>query len=357
VNVTGYISTPHQTRSNRSHITLFVNGRNVQDQRLSYAVVQGYHGLIPQGRYPVAVLMITLDPSEVDVNVHPTKAEVRFRHPDAVFSALQRAVRETLQQGTEVREIASATFIPSYSPPPPNYAQTDLSLELDDAGRRPYETRPADADEADFLRHIPEGVSAPAQPRTLPPMRIIGQLAAMYILAEAPAGLYLIDQHAAHERILYEQFLRQAAQQKLPAQRTLQGSLLRLPPASMKLLEEHLPTLAALGFELEPFGTDTFQVRAIPALLADYSPEDVLGRILQDLEDEAQPGQKNLEDKILRRVCKTAAVKAGQLLSYDEMLGLLRQLERCETPLTCPHGRPTLIHLSKSDLAREFGRT
>lgn len=169
--------------------------------------------------------------------------------------------------------------------------------------------------------------------------------------------MYLVDQHAAHERILYEQFMLEQASRKMIAQQTLETVSVELPSASARLLEEHLNGLAAIGFDLEPFGMNTFRVRAIPAIFARRLPEEAIGAILDDLEKGDEPGESTLEGQIILRVCKAAAIKAGQTLSYDEMQSLLRQLERCASPRTCPHGRPTMIHMSADQLAKEFGRT
>jgi DNA mismatch repair protein MutL len=238
----------------------------------------------------------------------------------------------------------------------PGERQLQLDLDAFTPGRRTHQRpdtaafpRPADTD-------IPSGLGAPARPRTLPVLRVIGQVGAMYIVAEGPAGLYLIDQHAAHERILYEQFMVQQAAMEPVAQQTLASVTVEFAPATAQLVTESLDLLAKWGFVLEEFGGTTFRVRAVPALLADQEPGDVVKAVVQDLESDKDPGAATLEEKLVRRVCKTAAVKAGQTLGFEEMEGLIRQLERCESPRTCPHGRPTMLHISGEDLARQFGR-
>jgi len=180
---------------------------------------------------------------------------------------------------------------------------------------------------------------------------------ATYIVAEGPEGMYLIDQHAAHERILYERLMARQAAQEPASQQALRTSVLELPPDAAHLLEASLETLAALGFEIEPFGASAFRIRAVPAMLADHDPIEVLQEVLAELESGKTPGAEATEDKIVLHICKAVAVKAGQILSLEEMQGLLRQLERCEFPRTCPHGRPTMIHMSGDELARLFGRT
>lgn len=369
IRVVGYTSTPDFYRSDRGRITLFVNGRAVQDSSLTYAVVQAYHTLLATGRYPLAVLMIELDPAEVDVNVHPTKAEVRFSNNGAVFSTVQRAVREAvigLSQTPDMRGRQFASFTPSRPVTgwnkgeilAANSGQLSLNLELDSPGR--YSTQidrqysPVYGE--DELANIPVGVGAPLKPRTLPVLRVVGQVGAMYIIAEGPAGMYLIDQHAAHERILYEQFMENHARQQPVAQYTLDAQTIDFNPTEARLVEENLALLHKLGFSLEPFGTNTFLIRSIPAMLSTQDPIEVISGIIDDLELDKQPGYSAIEAKLIKHVCKRAAVKAGQILSHEEMQSLIRQLERCESPHTCPHGRPTMLHMSDDQLARQFGR-
>jgi len=187
-------------------------------------------------------------------------------------------------------------------------------------------------------------------------LRVIGQVAASYIVAEGPAGLYLVDQHAAHERLLYEQFMEAFERQGAVAQQALAAQTIQLGVEEAHLLMANIEGLRTLGFDIEPFGSNTYVVRSVPAILSDKEPIGVIQGILEDLSKGNKPGQERIEDKIVKRVCKSAAVKAGQILSLEQMQGLLRQLERAQSPLTCPHGRPTLIHLSSERLEREFGR-
>ncbi|MCA0452988.1 MAG: DNA mismatch repair endonuclease MutL [Chloroflexi bacterium] len=366
ISVTGFSSVPSLHRADRNHITLFVNGRWIQDTRLSYAITQAYHTFLMTGRYPVAIVMVQIPPTEVDVNVHPTKAEVRFRDPEALFSAVQRAVRRSVVELAQTPAMRSGRFGGlGYTPndwqtweaSPTATAQRQLGMELDlhSAGqytRTPLKQesyRPA-ADE------IPEGIGAPAKPRTLPILRVIGQIGATYIVAEGPSGLYLIDQHAAHERILYEQFMDEHARHEQVAQLSLDAQTITLPSADAHLIEDNLQVLGEVGFTLEPFGPNTFIIRGVPALLANQAPDEVLAGIIADLEAGTSPGHSSIEEKIVTRVCKHGAIKAGQILSADEMQSIIRQLERCKSPHTCPHGRPTMLHMTSEQLAKEFGR-
>lgn len=169
--------------------------------------------------------------------------------------------------------------------------------------------------------------------------------------------MYLIDQHAAHERILFEEFMVNWHKNEMPSQQLVAGMAVQLTPAQATLVTDQMAVLTKLGFEIEPFGPNTFSVRAVPALLAKSDPEVALRNIVDELDQDVKPMQQTIEDVVVKRVCKTAAVKAGQVMSQTEIEALVRQLEACETPHTCPHGRPTLIHLSVATLANQFGRT
>ncbi len=369
VRVRGYVSDPALNWANRNHIQLFVNGRAVRDNRLTFAVVQAYHTLLPVGRYPLGLLFLDLPPEDVDVNVHPAKVEVRFRDEGAMFSAVQRQVRAVLLGTTPGRAVSSqwSVFSNQWSASGGwRAAGGDRAgfEERDDGGERPaaqldipWQLRPP-APETDDGEGGASPVPPPAPAETrLPIMRVVGQVGAAYIIAEGPDGLYLIDQHAAHERILYEQLLAQWRQRHVASQGLVAPATVYLSPSQADLVEEHAALLGGLGFDVEPFGPGAFQVRAVPALLGRADPAAALSAVVADLESAATPLQAQLEALALRRVCKAAAVKAGQTLSREEMEALIAQLERCETPHTCPHGRPTLIHLSAATLARQFGRT
>jgi DNA mismatch repair protein MutL len=354
IRVSGFVSPPSLHRANRSYITLFVNGRWVQDARLTYATIQAYHTLLPNGRYPLAVVMVQMPPEEVDVNVHPAKAEVRFSDGDAAFRAVQRTVRRTLMERSPVPvAVRSPTAWPTASP---STSRREERLERL-AGLRPhpdgeqlrFEERPAGAT-------TPGGsVLVPSTDR-LPPLRVIGQVGATYIIAEGPQGLYLIDQHAAHERVLFEQLLAERERAAVASQALLEPLPVELPSEALGTLEDHLESLNDLGFQVEPFGGTTLLVRAIPALVAGEHPREVLEDIAAALVAGDAPLSARVEESIARSVCKQAAIKAGQVMAREEMEELIRGLEGCASPRTCPHGRPTMIHLSVEQLAHEFGR-
>ena len=190
----------------------------------------------------------------------------------------------------------------------------------------------------------------------MPLMRVVGQIQQMYIVAEGPDGLYLIDQHAAHERILYEKLAAQKAQAAVTRQQLLEPVIVELSPGHAALLAAEMDALTEVGFELEPFGGTTYRLRAIPEMLNRADPARALVDILAEMTDGAIPLARETHEKIAITVCKRASIKGGQILSPEEMRELVRQLEATSAPRTCPHGRPTMIHMSAAQLAREFGR-
>jgi DNA mismatch repair protein MutL len=354
--VSGYVGLPSLNRSNRSQITLFVNGRWVQDASLTYAVIQAYHTMLMVGRYPVAAIMIWLPPEDVDVNVHPTKAEVRFRQPEAVFSAVQRAVRRTLvDQAPPPSVRAESTWgSPDWAVRRERLAQVTtermhqlgIDLPMESTGQHRHQYPDGSAGEQ---------VVASTR-RSLPMLRVVGQVGAAYIVAEGPSGLYLVDQHAAHERVLYEEFMARRQTQEVISQELLEAKAVMLLPEQTALVEANLDALQAAGFVVEAFGHNTIRVRAVPALVAGTDPVAAVMAAVGEIECGQAPVEATVEELLIARVCKQAAIKAGQVLSFAEMETLIRRLERCQSPRTCPHGRPTMLHLSAEQLARGFGR-
>lgn len=342
--ISGFISPPNINRSNRRELTFFVNGRWVQDPSLSAAIMQAYHTLLMVGRFPITVVHIDVPPEEVDVNVHPTKAEVRFKEPQKIFSLVQRAVRATLLGQTvpphlefQDRWHASVGTGPLSSDPSPdwqvagseNFEQSILPLRSQDM--------PGD--------------------EQVPLLRSVGQVGMAYLVAEGPDGIYLIDQHAAHERILFEQFMHELDVEQLESQALLEALTIELSTQQAEILQNHLEQLKTLGFSIEGFGGQTFRLRSIPSLLMGKDPVQAIRAVVEDFEEDETPLASQREARLAARICKRLAIKSGQLLALDEQRELIRALENCSAPRTCPHGRPTMIHLSGTTLARQFGRT
>ncbi|MEW5717020.1 MAG: DNA mismatch repair endonuclease MutL [Chloroflexota bacterium] len=341
IQVSGYISPPAVNRATRKYMLFFVNHRWVQDRTLQHAVVEAYHTALMVGRAPIVALDIVLPPEMVDVNVHPTKSEVRFRDTSAVFRAVQHTVRAAL---TAHAPIPTINIMPTFAPRP---TETQLAIDL----HRPIPT----ADYRPPTAELPiTNLQSPLS--NLPMLRVLGQILSTYIIAEGPDGLYLIDQHSAHERVLYEQLMAERASAQIAAQELIDPLALQLTPAQQAALETHRDALASVGFKFEEFGAQTILLRAVPAAMKKSDPRDALARILDELEQGAAPLEKSAEARLISSVCKSIAVKGGQVLSLEEMRELVRRLEQTAAPRTCPHGRPTMIQLNIGQLEREFGR-
>ncbi len=327
--VTGMVSSPEVSRSSRRHLSFFVNHRWISSRMLSWAVEEAYHGLLMTGKHPLAVINLTLPPEEVDINIHPRKSEVKFRDERAVFAAVQKAARQALVKLTPVPKIEAGST--AYHTP----LKQRLPLPVS-AVSHP-------------TAQLPLGHDTPTA--SLPVLRVLGQLLASYIIAEGPRGLYLIDQHAAHERILFEKITHQL-QQDIEVQGLLEPAIFEVSPQQAEVLKAHYSDLAQFGFSIEPFGARTYLVRTVPALLYE---KDWRGMVSELLDLPSGDGE-DFSEKITVSMACHGAVRAGQKLSGDEMRELIRQLEKVSLPNTCPHGRPTMVHLGSEELKKQFGR-
>ena len=356
VSINGFISSISQTRSNRKEITFFVNGRWVQDNTLAAALMRAYQTFLMVGRYPIAIIFLHVEPEEVDVNVHPAKAEVRFKNPDQMFSLLQRAVRRALLAFSPVPQISINTWRldPTFSKQADwdagAFSQDNKSQQQEISLSTRSENVPNDAQGTSNA--VVQGQILPSG--AIPLLRWVGQIGATYLIAEGPDGLYLIDQHAAHERVLFEKFMHQKAHTN--SQNLLEPIIFQLPPATGRLMKESLSILQKIGFLVEEFGSHTFRIYAIPEMFIGQDPIAAVRVVVEDFEEDETPLAGELESRLAARICKRMAVKGGQILSPEEQKKLIKDLEACTSPRTCPHGRPTMIHLSVDLLERQFGR-
>jgi len=326
VKISGLVSPPSVVRSNRNHISFFVNHRWVHSPLLGRAIEQAYHGLLMDGQYPILVLNILLPAQELDVNIHPAKAQIRFCHEQAVFTAVRKAVEEAL-----TRTPLATTKSVSFSPSSPQWQRPRLIMDNE-----------------------PVFAVASLPALELPVLRVIGQLANTYIIAEGPDGLYLIDQHAAHERILYDRIIDQWSQKSVEVQGLLQPITMELSPREEETLRQMEDLLTEFGFTIEPFGSRSYLIRAVPAVAATANIIELIGALL---DTSVQKENISLwQENVVQSLACHGAVRAGQQLSHEEMRELIRQLEHTRQPRTCPHGRPTMIHLTSRQLEREFGR-
>ena len=363
--IDGFVGAAGLNRANRSYMTLLVNRRWIQSRVLTFALEEAYHGLLPEKRYPMAVLNLTLPFADVDVNSHPAKREVRFHHESRVYSLLQKAVRSALIAESPVPRLGSGALPPGSrgpggdAPASTGFFRNPFDRSTPGAGftnkmgggagsRTPYsaaggpETHAGPADAA-------------ATPRqALPLLRVVGQIKLTYIVAESPDGMYLVDQHAAHERVIFDRLRQQAASNSPQIQPLLQPVSVELTPGQLEVLQSNGALLASHGYQIEPFGESTYLVRAVPSILNTSDPAQSLTDLLDMVAFEGLMRQQ--EDALTASLACHSAIRAGKALSDEEMRALLEQLEATDNPHTCPHGRPTLLHFSEYQMEREFGR-
>lgn len=372
VRVHGFVAPADRTRTDRNEQYLFVNGRYVRDAALGYALKRAYEGLIDKDRHPIAFLFLRVDHEQVDVNVHPKKEEVRFADVRTVQGELKRAVSEALLSGGARTSIKDPT---SQSPTNQGWTRPQRSQLQGKQSNVPrsFDLRKAMSDAQAASREASaetteSPVDAPSsdarsseQAATQSTDRVIGQLHGTYLLVQTDEGLELIDQHVAHERILYERILKQMTQGEIRRQRLLIPMTLELLPDEAEQLETHIETLdRQMGIGLEPFGGGTFVVRDWPdAFAKDLTKDDVrstLERLQATLEHEDELDPEALAKAMAAdRACEAAVVQHTRL-SEAEMGRLVAELRTLDNPYRCPHGRPIVLHYSLGDLERAFGR-
>lgn len=347
--VTGWVAAPTLTKSHRQNIVLFVNGRWVQNRALAFALEEAYHSLIMVGRHPVACAHIHLDPALVDVNVHPTKAEVKFVDERAACRALSRATHAALARGPR-GELPRISFEPPpYTPPPPEQRAFTIV-----PGPAPQPQPKPSLATADPAREQQEEPAPPRHPSGVPVLRVLGQVGGSFIIAEGPDGMYLIDQHAAHERVMYEKILGAIAARDMARQPLLDPLVVDLSPEEMAIYEKSREELEQVGFEIEPFAAQSVIIRAVPAIIPRADLAERLRLILDELADGGM-GESWLDAVAISTACHTS-IRANQTLSIPEMRELVAELERTTHPRACGHGRPTMLHMTRGELEKQFKR-
>ena len=412
ISIGGLVGKPGVSRSTRAQQIVFVNGRAVENSTINYALREGYHTALMKGQHPVTFLFIEMDPAAVDVNVHPAKREVRFRDPSLLREAIVGTVRRTIETG---RGEWRKTFVsPSSSPaavpdsaggsssgknqktpipetPPLIQPGEQVTLRRDwsslplqptadsggnfkspatDALQRTRSDGQAFNQRPGFQIENP-GSSAPgenAPPVTAAPssstqeskfknFKILGVLGKLYVLMENESGLVLVDQHAAHERILFEELRRRMEDQGVPGQRLLMPLTIQVGPRDGDWIGQNLGTLHRMGIGIEPFGAGTFKIDALPQFMQTGEPLQLVREIIDELRQTSATTSKMRlgEDVIASAACRHA-VKANDYLREPELVELIKNLLACELPYCCPHGRPTMIQISYPELEKKFGR-
>ena len=355
--LTGWIAKPEVTRSNRSAITTIVNGRYVRNYAMVQAVIAGYHSLLTIHRYPIAILHLRMEPTLIDVNVHPNKLEVRFSKEAALTEWVQSTVHQALQETTLIPSALATATEPKRSVPTQTWGtqRTGANELLFERPNFPY-TAKAQQDIIPIVQAPVEEVASPIPTPRFPRLYAMGQLHGTYIVAQNEDGLFLIDQHAAHERIHYEYFLRKFAQPEIVSQLILFSHSIDLTLADSHLLQQRLPLLEAMGVFLEPFGGHTFKIQSYPSWFPAGEEVHLIEEMIQWLLAEKQPDlMKIREASAIMSSCR-ASIKANEAQTIYAMDKLLERLEQCEQPFTCPHGRPIVVSFSKRDLEKMFKR-
>jgi DNA mismatch repair protein MutL len=398
IHIWGLLGSPGVSRATRDGQFIFVNRRPVENLGINYALIEGYHNALMKGRYPVCCLFLEINPAAVDVNIHPTKREVKFHREFEVRKFAAQAVRETLlafhsepvplpptaapaDAPSELKfapEVSAAAFPDSpeqskLSPPPPlpTPSATQTPFKMGFSSPPPAKTATSDAVPQSAFSHPQPALEANPQPAghspqpagPVPlldvPLRMIGVIGRLYVVLESDRGLVLLDQHAAHERILFEQMMsRIESNAAAPSQKLLLPETIELPPRDAQFLREQLPELTRLGVGLSEFGERTFLLDALPPFVKVPDTR----RFVFDLVDELRAAGRELnlarlgELTVAKTVCRHA-VKANDPLKPAELENLVEDLRRCAMPYTCPHGRPTLIEMNYRELEKKFGRT
>jgi len=384
IQISGLIGQAGLSRQTRSQQLVFVNGRAIESSLITGAVREGYHTALMKGQYPVTFLFVELDPGAVDVNVHPAKREVRFRDPNSVREAVVRCIQQTLERArADWQEKFHAPVRPEPAAAVPARQAPNLSLRSEvtapeathrelphlgpvagvaDPGRVQGSEIPGQASRLPDRRFDSTGDRPPLQPHqvTKPAQQqfeIIGVLSKLYVLMENANGLVLVDQHAAHERVLFEELRRRMEQQGVPSQKLLLPQTFDVPPRDADWIEQNLSVLQRMGIGIESFGPGTFKIDSLPSFLDVPDAAQFMRKVIDDLKSASNnaSAMRLGEEMIAKSVCRHA-VKANDPLRYPEVEKLIRDLLDCDLPYCCPHGRPTMIQISLAELEKKFGR-
>ena len=384
IQISGFIGQAGLSRQSRSQQLVFVNGRAIESNLITGGVREGYHTALMKGQYPVTFLFVELDPAAVDVNVHPAKREVRFRDPNSVREAVARCIQQTLEDaranwqekfsapmqvaaaGVSARAVPDLTLRPEVSTPEETHRELPhLGVAVAgvvDAGRnrapaseivgQAHRLPATPTDSATEAVALQREAGKPAQQ-----FEIIGVLSKLYVLMENANGLVLVDQHAAHERVLFEELRRRMEQQGVPTQKLLLPQTFDVPPRDADWIEQNLSVLQRMGIGIESFGPDTFKIDSLPSFLDVSDAAQFMRKVIDDLKSASNSASAMRlgEEMIAKTVCRHA-VKANDPLRYPEIEKLIRDLLDCDLPYCCPHGRPTMIQISLAELEKKFGR-
>jgi len=369
VSIEGYVASPETSRKSSSHV-IFVNGRVVTDRFIQHAILEGYRGKILKGHYPVVVLFLTVPFEDVDVNVHPAKLTVRFVHQGRIYQAIVQAVQNGLVKirrspwqsnpekpsipepmqtsGSQNDKAVPEKFVYDLPEPTQDFKNNTVHEEFFPVA---YTSQPALIPEPDEKQFNSD------KPIHFGNLQVLGQLQKTYIICDNGHSMFLIDQHAAHERVVYERLKHAYASQKLPVQRLLIPETIELNYQQTLIFENLIPEIQKMGFDIEPFGQNTFVVKAVPDILTGKDIKALIHEMAQSLPDikNTAPVAQAIDNCLILMACHSA-IRAGQRLVSDEIKKLLNALDRCEHPSQCPHGRPTCIQWDRTEIEKKFKR-
>ncbi len=335
--VNGYISKPSLVRNDRSEQSFFINGRYVKNDTISQAIYDAYHSLLFVGKHPVVIISIKIDPSKIDVNVHPTKQIIKIDQPSLVYDDLYKAIRTSLEENN------------LFDTKKPKPTQSTLSLPSRSEAYKPITTSITAEQLQQTISEIKQDHSGFIR---LPGMKILGQANKTYFLAESDSGILLIDQHIVQERVLYEKFMNELMEGNISTQQLLSPQVIELSPKHTTTLRSNLELFEKLGFIIEDFGENSFVVRSVPSIFSRVQAKDI---ILEVLESGSKPILDKKEEIITKMSCVNS-IKAGDECSIPQITKLLHELDNCVLPWTCPHGREIIINVSYHDIEKMFRR-
>ncbi len=358
VAINGYISKPYQVRNDKSQQVLFVNGRWVRNNDITAAIYDGYHSTLFLNKHPVFVLQVQLNPEKIDVNVHPQKREVKIEQKEKVMNAVTAAVRETLQHNQLMPTVDVEQQVTFGTPLPRKESKAEAKYQFEPSSQIVFAVE-EESSEYRSAENAPvvleQYQSNELMKEKIPPLRLLGQVHKTFFVAETEGGLFYIDQHAAHERVMYELLISQYMNGKVEVQKLLRGDVLELSAAEKTLLEEKKEELERLGFTVEPFGGNSFAVKTIPLVFGRVQTKELLHDLLGLLQENKNIITEKKEEILTRMACR-AAVMAGDVLTIPQMEKILKDLAMTELPYTCPHGRPTIMKVTVDELEKKFRR-
>jgi DNA mismatch repair protein MutL len=358
IRIEGFISKPGVTRKSQSHISLFINERYIGSKLLTSAIKEGYHNLIMKNQFPVAVISMQIHPRKIDVNVHPTKLEIRFEDEKEVYNAFVKAIEDALKTKSLIPEFGDVK-LESHTSEPLDFTKVEFSdktlnmLPIIDIKKQVN----IEEFDAQLKVEAEHGTTTKDEETQLPRMSLVGQILDTYIVAQSEENILIIDQHAAHERVLFERLSRIEKEDKKKRQELLTPMTIELNPKQKNFITANSELFNSLGFKLEHFGGNTYHVRAVPVVFGESHGEKVVYDIIDELVSAGKTRHKDeLREKAVATVACHSAIRGGEELTFNQMKNLLESLYSTKNVYSCPHGRPSILSMSKGELEKRFKR-